>query len=83
MEAFKNDGGDENVENEVLNELERSMSQLNVSSNKNNDEEHNREVEAIFQPSYLTAKIKAVLSHLDQVIEKKDKWWGFMNSVLC
>jgi hypothetical protein len=74
MDAFfKNDGGEE-MENELINELERTFSQMNMSSYKEENDEHNREVEAVFEQSYLTVKVKAVLSHLDQVMEKREKW---------
>lgn len=31
-------------------------------------------IEAIFKPEYESAKVTAVLEHLDRVIEAKDKW---------
>jgi hypothetical protein len=54
-----------------MNELERTFSQLNVSENSDN---HNKEVEAVFDQSYLSVKIRSILSHLDSIIEKREKW---------
>lgn len=82
MDAFKEDGGegieDRKAADEIVqNVLEMSFAQMSLDEDGIEDGgKKNREIEQIFEKEFPSAKISAVLSRLDKIIDAGDKWFA-------
>ena len=79
MDAFKEDGADiedKNVADEIVqNVLEMSFAQMSLDADGIEEGmAKNKEMEQIFEREYPSAKVLAILSRLEKIIQAGDKW---------
>uniref|UniRef100_A0A914C6P3 Transcription termination factor 2 n=1 Tax=Acrobeloides nanus TaxID=290746 RepID=A0A914C6P3_9BILA len=74
LDAFRDEGLDTNeAVNFALEQLNATMEELNLGKDDEHKGEEKNEIDRLFSKKYKTAKIKAVLAHLDRVLDAGDK----------